>query len=144
MQRCRNIVSCFIQNRVSLSLPELRVVYGHLSTSPLYVYKSTFAGKLRLQEILGVAKGNKVVTSSSYIAMESYLFQRTWPPFWKCPNAVEGHMKDSVGHMRRICWAQAEMENALERDPPKKRLDGSSPTGSVSCGEAMDVRKMEK
>eukprot|EP01018_Ginkgo_biloba_P015999 Gb_31619 [translate_table: standard] len=73
-----------------------------------------------------------------------YLFQRAWPPFWKRPNTVEGHMKDSARHMRRICWVQVEMENASERDPPKKRLDGSSPVGFVSCGEAMDVRKTEK
>ncbi|CAA6658040.1 unnamed protein product [Spirodela intermedia] len=40
-------------------LPELRVVYGDLSISPIYVFKSTFSGRLRLhveeeEEIFGV------------------------------------------------------------------------------------------
>eukprot|EP01018_Ginkgo_biloba_P000778 Gb_17025 [translate_table: standard] len=43
---------------LTLAYQSLGVVYGDLSTSPLYVYKSTFSGKLRLhendEEILGV------------------------------------------------------------------------------------------
>eukprot|EP01018_Ginkgo_biloba_P003901 Gb_35809 [translate_table: standard] len=35
---------------LALAYQSFGVVYGDLSTSPLYVYKSTFAGKLRLQE----------------------------------------------------------------------------------------------
>lgn len=41
-----------------LSYQSLGVVYGDLSTSPLYVYKTTFSGKLSLheddEEVLGV------------------------------------------------------------------------------------------
>lgn len=41
-----------------LAYQSLGVVYGDLSTSPIYVYKSTFSGSLRLYEedleILGV------------------------------------------------------------------------------------------
>lgn len=33
-----------------LAYQSLGVVYGDLSTSPLYVYKTTFSGKLRLHE----------------------------------------------------------------------------------------------
>ncbi|KAH9329613.1 hypothetical protein KI387_001721 [Taxus chinensis] len=43
---------------LTLAYQSLGVVYGDLSTSPLYVYKSTFSGKLRLEEgddeVLGV------------------------------------------------------------------------------------------
>ena len=41
-----------------LAYQSFGVIYGDLSTSPLYVYRSTFAGKLRMHEnddeILGV------------------------------------------------------------------------------------------
>ena len=43
---------------VTLAYQSLGVVYGDLSTSPLYVYKTTFSGKLSLhkndEEIYGV------------------------------------------------------------------------------------------
>jgi len=43
---------------LALAYQSFGVVYGDLSTSPLYVYKSTFSGKLKLREhdneILGV------------------------------------------------------------------------------------------
>lgn len=35
---------------VTLAYQSLGVVYGDLSTSPLYVYKTTFSGKLSLHE----------------------------------------------------------------------------------------------
>ncbi|XP_059063844.1 potassium transporter 1 isoform X2 [Cryptomeria japonica] len=46
------------KNVLTLAYQSLGIVYGDLSTSPLYVYKSTFSGKLKLHEnddeILGV------------------------------------------------------------------------------------------
>lgn len=43
---------------ILLAYQSFGVVYGDLSTSPLYVYRSTFAGRLRLHEsddeILGI------------------------------------------------------------------------------------------
>ena len=35
---------------LTLAYQSLGIVYGDLSTSPLYVYKTTFSGKLRLKE----------------------------------------------------------------------------------------------
>ena len=46
------------QRTLLLAYQSFGVVYGDLSTSPMYVYKSTFSGSLRLYEedveILGV------------------------------------------------------------------------------------------
>ncbi|XP_022723695.1 probable potassium transporter 13 [Durio zibethinus] len=48
----------FYKTTLSLAYQSFGVVYGDLSTSPIYVYKSTFSGRLRLHEeddeILGV------------------------------------------------------------------------------------------
>lgn len=48
----------FYKATLCLAYQSFGVVYGDLSSSPLYVYKSTFSGRLRLHEeddeILGV------------------------------------------------------------------------------------------
>jgi len=55
---CVHNLQEFYKSTLCLAYQSLGVVYGDLSTSPIYVYKSTFSGRLRLfeedHEILGV------------------------------------------------------------------------------------------
>jgi KUP system potassium uptake protein len=61
---------------LTLAYQSLGVVYGDLSTSPLYVYKSTFSGKLRLHEnddeILGVL--SFIFWTLTFIPLFKYVF----------------------------------------------------------------------
>lgn len=61
---------------LTLAYQSLGVVYGDLSTSPLYVYKSTFSGKLRLheddEEIYGVL--SFIFWTLTLIALFKYTF----------------------------------------------------------------------
>ncbi|CAL0334985.1 unnamed protein product [Lupinus luteus] len=61
---------------LTLAYQSLGVVYGDLSTSPLYVYKATFSGKLRLKEddveIFGVL--SFVFWTLTIIALFKYIF----------------------------------------------------------------------
>lgn len=59
-----------------LAYQSLGVVYGDLSTSPLYVYKTTFSGKLSLheddEEIYGVL--SFIFWTFTLIALFKYIF----------------------------------------------------------------------
>lgn len=61
---------------VTLAYQSLGVVYGDLSTSPLYVYKTTFSGKLSLQEndeeIYGVL--SFIFWTFTLVALFKYIF----------------------------------------------------------------------
>nr|XP_043637655.1 potassium transporter 1 [Erigeron canadensis] len=61
---------------LSLAYQSLGVVYGDLSTSPLYVYKTTFSGKLSLheddEEIYGVL--SFIFWTFTFIALLKYVF----------------------------------------------------------------------
>lgn len=61
---------------VTLAYQSLGVVYGDLSTSPLYVYKTTFSGKLTLlendEEIYGVL--SFIFWTFTLIALFKYIF----------------------------------------------------------------------
>ncbi|GLJ15961.1 hypothetical protein SUGI_0263960 [Cryptomeria japonica] len=61
---------------LTLAYQSLGVVYGDLSTSPLYVYKSTFAGRLKLKEnedeVLGVL--SLVFWTFTLIPLCKYIF----------------------------------------------------------------------
>lgn len=61
---------------VSLAYQSLGVVYGDLSTSPLYVYKTAFSGKLSLhendEEIYGVL--SFIFWTFALIALLKYVF----------------------------------------------------------------------
>ncbi|KAJ4907404.1 Potassium transporter 1 [Raphanus sativus] len=67
-------VSC--ANVLTLAYQSLGVVYGDLSTSPLYVYKTTFSGKLSLreddEEIFGVF--SFIFWTFTLIALFKYVF----------------------------------------------------------------------
>lgn len=60
---------------VTLAYQSLGVVYGDLSTSPLYVYKTTFSGKLSLrendEEIYGVL--SFIFWTFTFIALFKYI-----------------------------------------------------------------------
>jgi K+ transporter len=59
-----------------LAYQSFGVIYGDLSTSPLYVYRSTFAGKLRMHEnddeILGVL--SFIIYTLTIIPVIKYVF----------------------------------------------------------------------
>lgn len=61
---------------LTLAYQSLGVVYGDLSTSPLYVYKTTFSGKLSLreddEEIYGVL--SFIFWTFTLIALLKYIF----------------------------------------------------------------------
>jgi len=61
---------------LTLAYQSLGIVYGDLSTSPLYVYKTTFSGKLRLkedeEEIFGVL--SFIFWTFTIIALFKYVF----------------------------------------------------------------------
>lgn len=61
---------------LTLAYQSLGVVYGDLSTSPLYVYKTTFSGKLSLkednEEIFGVL--SFIFWTFTIIALFKYVF----------------------------------------------------------------------
>lgn len=61
---------------LTLAYQSLGVVYGDLSTSPLYVYKTTFSGKLSLheddEEIFGVL--SFIFWTFTLIALFKYIF----------------------------------------------------------------------
>lgn len=61
---------------LTLAYQSLGVVYGDLSTSPLYVYKTTFSGKLSLheddEEIYGVL--SFIFWTFTIIALFKYIF----------------------------------------------------------------------
>jgi KUP system potassium uptake protein len=61
---------------ITLAYQSLGVVYGDLSTSPLYVYKTTFSGKLSLheddEEIYGVL--SFIFWTFTLIALVKYIF----------------------------------------------------------------------
>ena len=61
---------------LTLAYQSLGVVYGDLSTSPLYVYKTTFSGKLSLheddEEIFGVL--SFIFWTFTLIALFKYVF----------------------------------------------------------------------
>lgn len=61
---------------LTLAYQSLGVVYGDLSTSPLYVYKTTFSGKLRVheddEEIYGVL--SFIFWTVTLIALCKYIF----------------------------------------------------------------------
>lgn len=67
-------VSC--STVLTLAYQSLGVVYGDLSTSPLYVYKTTFSGKLSLheddEEIFGVL--SFIFWTFTLIALFKYIF----------------------------------------------------------------------
>ncbi|KAL0721967.1 hypothetical protein Bca4012_036566 [Brassica carinata] len=67
-------VSC--ANVLTLAYQSLGVIYGDLSTSPLYVYKTTFSGKLSLheddEEIFGVF--SFIFWTFTFIALFKYVF----------------------------------------------------------------------
>lgn len=46
----QNLKTASCATVLTLAYQSLGVVYGDLSTSPLYVYKTTFSGKLSLKE----------------------------------------------------------------------------------------------
>ena len=61
---------------LTLAYQSLGVVYGDISTSPLYVYKATFSGKLSLhekdEEIFGVL--SFIFWTMTLIALFKYIF----------------------------------------------------------------------
>lgn len=61
---------------LTLAYQSLGVVYGDLSISPLYVYKTTFSGKLSLheddEEIFGVL--SFIIWTFTLIALCKYVF----------------------------------------------------------------------
>lgn len=61
---------------LTLAYQSLGVVYGDLSTSPLYVYKTTFSEKLRLreddEEIYGVL--SYIFWTFTLVALFKYIF----------------------------------------------------------------------
>jgi KUP system potassium uptake protein len=63
-------------NVLTLAYQSLGVIYGDLSTSPLYVYKTTFSGKLSLheddEEIFGVF--SFIFWTFTLIALFKYVF----------------------------------------------------------------------
>lgn len=67
-------VSC--STVITLAYQSLGVVYGDLSTSPLYVYKTAFSGKLSLhendEEIFGVL--SFIFWTFTLIALFKYIF----------------------------------------------------------------------
>ncbi|KAF3576313.1 hypothetical protein DY000_02030120 [Brassica cretica] len=70
----KKTVSCV--NVLTLAYQSLGVIYGDLSTSPLYVYKTTFSGKLSLheddEEIFGVF--SFIFWTFTLIALFKYVF----------------------------------------------------------------------
>ncbi|KAH0849539.1 hypothetical protein HID58_094178 [Brassica napus] len=73
-QHLKKTVSC--ANVLTLAYQSLGVIYGDLSTSPLYVYKTTFSGKLSLheddEEIFGVF--SFIFWTFTLIALFKYVF----------------------------------------------------------------------
>ncbi|GFY99331.1 potassium transporter 1 [Actinidia rufa] len=71
-----NLKKASCSNVLTLAYQSLGVVYGDLSTSPLYVYKTTFSGKLSLheddEEIYGVL--SFIFWTLSLIALFKYIF----------------------------------------------------------------------
>ncbi|KAF2566547.1 hypothetical protein F2Q70_00025456 [Brassica cretica] len=74
IQHLKKTVSCV--NVLTLAYQSLGVIYGDLSTSPLYVYKTTFSGKLSLheddEEIFGVF--SFIFWTFTLIALFKYVF----------------------------------------------------------------------
>ncbi|CAI8585875.1 unnamed protein product [Vicia faba] len=72
----QNIKRTCCANVLTLAYQSLGVVYGDLSTSPLYVYKTSFSGKLSLkeddEEILGVL--SFIFWTFTVIALFKYVF----------------------------------------------------------------------
>ncbi|GFY99340.1 potassium transporter 1 [Actinidia rufa] len=72
----QNLKKASCSNVLTLAYQSLGVVYGDLSTSPLYVYKTTFSGKLSLheddEEIYGVL--SFIFWTLSLIALFKYIF----------------------------------------------------------------------
>lgn len=79
------VVTCYLHQNakkascstmLTLAYQSLGVVYGDLSTSPLYVYKTTFSGKLSLheddEEIYGVL--SFIFWTFTLIALFKYIF----------------------------------------------------------------------
>ncbi|KAI5435108.1 3-ketoacyl-CoA thiolase with broad chain length specificity, variant 2 [Lathyrus oleraceus] len=72
----QNLKRTSCANVLTLAYQSLGVVYGDLSTSPLYVYKTSFSGKLSLkeddEEILGVL--SFIFWTFTVIALFKYVF----------------------------------------------------------------------
>ncbi|KAJ6897491.1 potassium transporter [Populus alba x Populus x berolinensis] len=71
-----NVKRASCMSVITLAYQSLGVVYGDLSTSPLYVYKTTFSGKLSLheddEEIYGVL--SFIFWTFTLIALVKYIF----------------------------------------------------------------------
>lgn len=72
----QNLKRTSCANVLTLAYQSLGVVYGDLSTSPLYVYKTSFSGKLSLkeddEEIFGVL--SFIFWTFTVIALFKYVF----------------------------------------------------------------------
>ena len=72
----QNVKNESYRSVLMLAYQSLGVVYGDLSTSPLYVYKTTFSGKLSLhendEEIYGVL--SFIFWTFTLIALFKYVF----------------------------------------------------------------------
>uniref|UniRef100_A0A6N2L3A2 Potassium transporter n=1 Tax=Salix viminalis TaxID=40686 RepID=A0A6N2L3A2_SALVM len=72
----QNVKRASCMSVITLAYQSLGVVYGDLSTSPLYVYKTTFSGKLSLheddEEIYGVL--SFILWTFTLIALVKYIF----------------------------------------------------------------------
>jgi KUP system potassium uptake protein len=72
----QNLKKATCANVLTLAYQSLGVVYGDLSTSPLYVYKTSFSGKLSLkeddEEIFGVL--SFIFWTFTIIALFKYVF----------------------------------------------------------------------
>lgn len=72
----QNVKKASCMSVITLAYQSLGVVYGDLSTSPLYVYKTTFSGKLSLheddEEIYGVL--SFIFWTFTLIALVKYIF----------------------------------------------------------------------
>jgi hypothetical protein len=72
----QNLKRTSCANVLTLAYQSLGVVYGDLSTSPLYVYKTSFSGKLSLkeddEEIFGVL--SFIFWTFTIIALFKYVF----------------------------------------------------------------------
>ncbi|KAJ6670983.1 OSMOTIC STRESS POTASSIUM TRANSPORTER [Salix viminalis] len=72
----QNVKRASCMSVITLAYQSLGVVYGDLSTSPLYVYKTTFSGKLSLheddEEIYGVL--SFIFWTFTLIALVKYIF----------------------------------------------------------------------
>eukprot|EP01018_Ginkgo_biloba_P013751 Gb_08428 [translate_table: standard] len=72
----KNFQKTSYKTALTLAYQSFGVVYGDLSTSPLYVYKSTFSGKLRLKEnddeIIGIL--SLIIWTLTLIPLCKYIF----------------------------------------------------------------------